>query len=162
MWLASSLHAVLLISRPVHDVALFVLQRKYVCVLPIPSSDMLVYSVCTAAAAATVTHRALPRVAEVTELMQVRTPNAGRCEMGHDSIQECITAFVLLQDPAEYFQPPGGLLTFDMHLGDRIEQSVPYQQDANPANSPAKSMKLDDAKMGHFNLVHAQLQQVSY
>lgn len=66
----------------------------------------------------------------------------------------------LSQDPEEYFRPPGGLLTFDMHLGDLINQSVPYQQEANPANSPAKSMKLDDTKTGHFNLVIAQLQQV--
>lgn len=81
--------------------------------------------------------------------------------MRHDLKQRCNTAVMLLQDPAEYYQPPGGLLTFDMHLGDLTEQSVPYHHGAKPANSTVKS-KLGDAKVGHFNLVNVQTQQVSY
>ena len=72
-----------------------------------------------------------------------------------------------VQDPAEYFRPPGGLLSFDMHLHDLVEQSAPHQQVLHSVNSSQaeprqRTMKLDQDKMGHFNLVNAQIQQVSH
>ena len=66
-----------------------------------------------------------------------------------------------MQDPPEYFRPPGGLLTFDIHLEDLVEHSAPHQHALQ--NSQAvmqRTLKLDDDKMGHFNLVNAQIQQV--
>ena len=67
-----------------------------------------------------------------------------------------------MQDPPEYFRPLGGLLTFDIHLGDLVEQAAPHQHALQ--NSQAVPMqptlKLDADKMGHFNLVNAQIQQV--
>ena len=64
----------------------------------------------------------------------------------------------MLQDPDEYFRPPGGLLTFDLHLGNLVEQSSPYLPDA--AGKVANTMKLDSAKDGHFKLVNLQIRQV--
>ena len=69
------------------------------------------------------------------------------------------------QDPAAYFRPAGGLLSFDMHLHDLVEQSAPHQQVLHSVNSSQaeprqRTMKLDQDKMGHFNLVNAQIQQV--
>lgn len=71
-----------------------------------------------------------------------------------------------VQDPAEYFRPPRGLLSFDMHLHDLVEQSAPHQQVLHSVNHSQaeprqRTMKLDQDKMGHFNLVNAQIQQVS-
>lgn len=54
-----------------------------------------------------------------------------------------------VQDPPEYFDPPGGLLTFDLQLGDLVNKSVP----TNGGET------LEDYR-GHFELVNAQLQQV--
>ena len=54
-----------------------------------------------------------------------------------------------VQDPPEYYDPPGGLLTFDLQLGDLVNKSVP----SNGGES------LEDYS-GHFELVNAQLQQV--
>ncbi|KAA6425748.1 MAG: glycosyltransferase family 77 [Trebouxia sp. A1-2] len=68
-------------------------------------------------------------------------------------------------DPPEYFRPAGGLLTFDMHLGDLVELSAPHQQvlhsvDNSQAVPRQRTLKLDADKTGHFNLVNAQIQQV--
>ena len=71
-----------------------------------------------------------------------------------------------VQDPPEYFRPKGGLLSFDMHLHDLVEQSAPHQQvlhsvDHSQAVPRQRTMKLDEDKTGHFNLVNAQIQQAS-
>ena len=70
-----------------------------------------------------------------------------------------------VQDPPSYFRPQGGLLSFDMHLHGLVEQSAPHQQvlhsvDNSQAVPRQRTMKLDDDKTGHFNLVNAQIQQV--
>ena len=67
----------------------------------------------------------------------------------------------MLQDPEEYYRPAGGLLTFDMHLGNLIEQSVPYHQDPEQSDTQRDSEELMDSLLGHFNLINAQLQQVN-
>ncbi|EIE21596.1 hypothetical protein COCSUDRAFT_17381, partial [Coccomyxa subellipsoidea C-169] len=54
-----------------------------------------------------------------------------------------------LADPPEYYDPPGGLLSFDFQLGDLVNKSVP----TNGGEA------LEDYK-GHFELVNAQLQQI--
>lgn len=71
------------------------------------------------------------------------------------------------QDPAAYFRPAGGLLSFDMHLHDLVGQSAPHQQVLHSVNNSQaeprqRTMKLDQDKMGHFNLVNAQIQQVHH
>ncbi len=72
-----------------------------------------------------------------------------------------------MQDPPEYFRPAGGLLTFDMHLADLVEQSAPHQQvlhsvDNSQAVPRQRTLKLDADKTGHFDLVNAQIQQVCF
>lgn len=54
-----------------------------------------------------------------------------------------------MQDPPEYYDPPGGLLTFDLQLGDLVKKSAPTNG----------GQRLEDFA-GHFELVNAQLQQV--
>lgn len=70
-----------------------------------------------------------------------------------------------MQDPPSYFRPKGGLLSFDMHLHGLVEHSAPHQQvlhsvDNSQAVPRQRTMKLDNDKIGHFNLVNAQIQQV--
>lgn len=57
-------------------------------------------------------------------------------------------------------------MTFDMHLGDLVEQSPPHQQvlhsvDNSQAVPRQKTLKLDANKAGHFDLVNSQILQVS-
>ena len=71
------------------------------------------------------------------------------------------------QDPPEYFRPLGGLLTFDMHLDDLVGLSAPHRQvlhsvDDSQAVPRQRTLKLDEAKAGHFKLVNAQVQQVQH
>ncbi|CAL8469429.1 g8970 [Coccomyxa elongata] len=54
-----------------------------------------------------------------------------------------------LADPPEYYNPPGGLLTFDLQLGDLVNKSVPVNG----------GVAAEDYS-GHFDLVNAQLQQI--
>lgn len=54
-----------------------------------------------------------------------------------------------LQDPPEYYKPPGGLLAFEAQLGNLVNESV----------ITGDGTKLEDYR-GHFNLVNAQLTQV--
>lgn len=54
-----------------------------------------------------------------------------------------------MQDPPEYYNPPGGLLAFEAQLGNLVNESV----------ITGDGMKLEDYR-GHFNLVNAQLTQV--
>ena len=54
-----------------------------------------------------------------------------------------------MQDPPDYYNPPGGLLAFEAQLGNLVNESV----------ITGDGMKLEDYK-GHFNLVNAQLTQV--
>ena len=54
-----------------------------------------------------------------------------------------------MQDPPEYYHPPGGLLTFDLQLGDLVNKSVPVNGGVAAGDY-----------IGHFDLVNAQLQQV--
>ncbi len=56
---------------------------------------------------------------------------------------------MVVQDPPEYYNPPGGLLTFDLQLGDLVNKSVPVNG----------GVAAEDY-IGHFDLVNAQLQQV--
>ena len=58
-----------------------------------------------------------------------------------------------LQDPPEYFDPPGGLLLFHMELPEGIIQAA----------APHKhTLELDSHKDGHFALVNEQLRQVGH
>ena len=54
-----------------------------------------------------------------------------------------------VQDPPEYYDPPGGLLAYQPQLGNLVNESV----------IKGDGMELDDYR-GHFNLVNAQLTQV--
>lgn len=54
-----------------------------------------------------------------------------------------------VQDPPEYYDPPGGLLAYQPQLGNLVNESVITKD----------GMELDDYR-GHFNLVNAQLTQV--
>jgi len=54
-----------------------------------------------------------------------------------------------LQDPPEYYNPPGGLLAYEPQLGNLVNESVITKD----------GMDLEDYT-GHFNLVNAQLTQV--
>jgi hypothetical protein len=54
-----------------------------------------------------------------------------------------------MQDPPEYYNPPGGLLAFDLQLEDLVNSSV-------PANG---GKDLEDYS-GHFKLINYQLTQV--
>lgn len=56
---------------------------------------------------------------------------------------------VQLQDPPEYYYPPGGLLAFDLQLDDLVNGSVPVNG----------GVTLEDYA-GHFKLVNYQLKQV--
>lgn len=72
-----------------------------------------------------------------------------------------------VQDPAEYFRPPGGLLSFDMHLHDLLDRAAPHPQVLHSVNNSQaeprqRTMKLDEDKMGHFDLANAQIQQVAH
>ena len=63
----------------------------------------------------------------------------------------------LVQDGAEYFDPPGGLITLDLNLAGLLEGAAPpdYQRtDAAP--------KEVQPFAAHFALMNAQLQQVSH
>lgn len=59
-----------------------------------------------------------------------------------------------MQDDPEYFDPPGGLLSLDLHLGDLLEPAQHLDLDTS---SP---IQLENFKP-HFNLVNVQLAQVS-
>ncbi len=54
-----------------------------------------------------------------------------------------------VQDPLEYYDPPGGLLAYQPQLGNLVNESV----------ITGDGMELEDYR-GHFNLVNAQLTQV--
>ena len=59
----------------------------------------------------------------------------------------------MLQDPPEYFDPPGGLLLFRMELPEvMIQAAAPQKQ----------TLELDSHKDGHFALVNEQLRQVRH
>lgn len=78
---------------------------------------------------------------------------------------ETTPCLALIQDPPEYFRPGGGLLSWDMHLRDLVDKSAPHQQVVHSVNNSQavprqRSTLLDQHKMGHFNLVNAQIQQV--
>ena len=60
-----------------------------------------------------------------------------------------VMGFGDMQDPPEYYNPPGGLLAFEAQLGNLVNESV----------ITGDGMKLEDYR-GHFNLVNAQLAQV--
>ena len=55
-----------------------------------------------------------------------------------------------MQDPDEYYDPPGGLVSFDLHVDEFLE--------------PASHLDLKGSTLGdfkpHFDLVHNQLSQV--
>ena len=57
----------------------------------------------------------------------------------------------MAQDGPEYYSPRGGLLAFDMHLGDLVEASAPTGNGRNLSFFE-----------GHFRLVNAQLAQVPF
>ena len=65
------------------------------------------------------------------------------------SINHAVMGFGDMQDPPEYYDPPGGLLAFEAQLGNLVNESV----------ITGEGMKLEDYR-GHFNLVNAQLTQV--
>ena len=54
-----------------------------------------------------------------------------------------------VQDPPEYYNPPGGLLAYKPQLGNLVNESV----------IAGDGTKLEDYS-GHFHLVNAQLTQV--
>ncbi len=56
-----------------------------------------------------------------------------------------------MQDPPEYYNPPGGLLAYEPQLGNLVNESV----------ITGDGTKLEDYS-GHFNLVNAQLTQVCF
>ena len=56
-----------------------------------------------------------------------------------------------VQDPPAYYNPPGGLLTYQPQLGNLVNESV----------ITGDGMELEDYR-GHFNLVNAQLTQVCH
>ena len=56
---------------------------------------------------------------------------------------------LLPQDGPEYYRPPGGLLAFDMQLGDLLAAAAPSGDGADLS-----------CYEGHFRLVNAQLVQV--
>ena len=59
----------------------------------------------------------------------------------------------MLQDPPEYFDPPGGLLLFRMELPEgMIQAAAPHKH----------TLELDSHKDGHFALVNEQLRQVRH
>lgn len=65
-----------------------------------------------------------------------------------------ISIFAFVQDDAEYYDPPGGLLSLDLHLGPLVEQASHLDVD-----STEDSIKVETF-VPHFNLVNAQLSQV--
>lgn len=86
---------------------------------------------------------------------------------GSDFSTVSITLCGGAQDPAEYFRPPGGLLSFDMQLHDLLDRAAPHPQVLHSVNHSQaeprqRTMKLDEDKMGHFHLVNAQIQQVAH
>jgi hypothetical protein len=54
-----------------------------------------------------------------------------------------------VQDPPEYYDPPGGLLSFDLHFNGLLTVAGPTSHDYNLPS-----------KQGHFDLVHFELLQV--
>ena len=59
-----------------------------------------------------------------------------------------------LQDDAEYYDPPGGLLSLDLHLGSLLEHAS--HLDVDSTDDPIKV----ESFVPHFNLINAQLSQV--
>lgn len=59
-----------------------------------------------------------------------------------------------MQDGPEYYDPPGGLLVFDMHTEGLVDGSAPggWQQHA--------ALDRLEPLAAHFKLINAQLQQV--
>lgn len=67
-----------------------------------------------------------------------------RCECFADNVQ----------DDEGYYNPPGGLLSLDLHLGSLLEQA--RHLDVDSTEDPITL----DSFVPHFNLVNAQLSQV--
>ena len=59
-----------------------------------------------------------------------------------------------MQDGPDYFDPPGGLLSLDLHVGDLLERASHLKIE------PDKPIQLESF-MPHFHLVNAQLSQVA-
>jgi hypothetical protein len=60
-----------------------------------------------------------------------------------------------IQDGAEYYDPPGGLLSFDMNISEYLEPASHLDLDTS------KPIKLENFN-AHFALVNAQLLQVRH
>lgn len=80
--------------------------------------------------------------------LPVRTASYGK-KYADDPTQGDCDNFCVLQDEPSYFDPPGGLLSFDLRVTHLLE----------PASHIKLNGKIDDLH-GHFDLANAQLLQV--